>query len=140
MKAKGGKTEEVGGMLQEVWEQWGSVNAPGPRRTSFFDHFPSVPFFASPSPNNRANFVSLAVATLSYNVGVVGNDACFCNCAWSHICETDSVVPVFGDSTPGCPLRSPWGTSLGDDKLGARARILDTKVARRVRTGQTFPQ
>ena len=26
---------------------------------------------------------------------------------------------------------STWGTSLGEDKLGARARILNTKVARR---------
>jgi ribosomal protein S27AE len=41
----------------------------------------------------------------------------------------DSLVPVCGDTTPGCPLRSTWGTSLGEGKLGATARILTTKVA-----------
>ena len=30
----------------------------------------------------------------------------------------------------------PWGTSLGEDKVGAGARILNIKVAR---AGQTFP-
>ena len=28
-------------------------------------------------------------------------------------------------------LRPAWGTSLGEDKLGARDKILNTKVARR---------
>ena len=32
------------------------------------------------------------------------------------------------------------GTSLGEDKLGARDKILNTKVARRACTGQTSPQ
>ena len=36
-------------------------------------------------------------------------------------------------------VRSTWGTSLGGDKLGARDRILNTKVGRRVRAWQTFP-
>ena len=35
----------------------------------------------------------------------------------------------------GCPLRSTWGTTLGEDKLGAGARILNTKVARRACAG-----
>ena len=35
-------------------------------------------------------------------------------------------------------VRSTWGTSLGEDKLGARCRILNTKVACRARAGQTF--
>ena len=95
----------------------------------FFLPFPTRACFCPPSPNNRANFGCIAVAALSYNVGVVSNDACFCNCAWSHICEMDSLVPVCGDTTPGCPLRSTWGTSLGEGKLGATARILTTKVA-----------
>ena len=69
------------------------------------------------------------LAPLSYNVGVVGNDACFCNCAWSHICETDFLAPVYVDTTPGCLLWSTWGASLGEDKPWARA-ILHTKVAR----------
>ena len=43
-------------------------------------------------------------------------------------------------TTPECPLRSTWGTSLGEDKFGAGARILNTKVARRARAGQTLPQ
>ena len=34
---------------------------------------------------------------------------------------------------------STWGTSQGGDKLGARDRILNTKVARRACAGQTFP-
>ena len=38
------------------------------------------------------------------------------------------------------PVQSTWGNSLGEDKLGARARILNTKVARRARTGQLLPQ
>ena len=37
------------------------------------------------------------------------------------------------------PVQSIWGTSLGEDKFGARARILNTKVARQARAGQTFP-
>ena len=37
-------------------------------------------------------------------------------------------------------VRSTWGTSLGEDKLGARDKILNTKVARRACAGQTFPQ
>ena len=37
------------------------------------------------------------------------------------------------------PVRSTWGTSLGGDKLGARDRILNPKVARRACAGQTFP-
>ena len=37
-------------------------------------------------------------------------------------------------------VRSTWGTSQGEDKLGARDKILtNTKVARRARAGQTFP-
>ena len=36
-------------------------------------------------------------------------------------------------------VRSTWGTSLGGDKLGARDRMLNTKVARRSCAGQTFP-
>jgi hypothetical protein len=31
------------------------------------------------------------------------------------------------------PVQSIWGTSLGEDKLGASARTLNTQVARRVR-------
>ena len=34
---------------------------------------------------------------------------------------------------------STWGTSRDEDKLGARAGILYSKVARRARPGQTFP-
>ena len=36
-------------------------------------------------------------------------------------------------------VRSTWGTAQGEDKLGARDKILNTKVARRACTGQTFP-
>ena len=37
------------------------------------------------------------------------------------------------------PVQSGWGISLGEDKIGARARILNTKVARQARAGQLFP-
>ena len=37
-------------------------------------------------------------------------------------------------------VRSTWGTSQGEDKLGATDKILHTKVARRACAGQTFPQ
>ena len=39
-------------------------------------------------------------------------------------------------------VRSTWGSSLGEDKLGARVGylILNTKVARQARAGQTFPR
>ena len=90
-----------------------------------------MPVSAPPSPNNRAHFGLPAVAALSCNVGVVGSGACLCNCAWSHTRETDSLVPVCGDTTPGGPLRSTWGISLSEDPLGARARVLNTKVAHR---------
>ena len=36
-------------------------------------------------------------------------------------------------------VRSTWGTSQGQDKLGARDKILNTKIAHRACTGQTFP-
>ena len=36
-------------------------------------------------------------------------------------------------------VRSTWGTSQGEDKLGARDKILNTKVARWACAGQTFP-
>ena len=32
-------------------------------------------------------------------------------------------------------VRSPWGTSLGEDNLGARDRVLNTKVAHRACSG-----
>ena len=34
---------------------------------------------------------------------------------------------------------STWGTSLGENKPGARDRILNAKVVRRACAGQTFP-
>ena len=37
-------------------------------------------------------------------------------------------------------VRSTWGTSQGEDKLGAGDKILNTKVARRACAEQTFPQ
>ena len=38
-----------------------------------------------------------------------------------------------------CGLVQPtWGTTLGEDKLGARDRILDTKVVHRACARQTF--
>ena len=90
------------------------------------------------SPNNRANCGFPAVAALSYNVGVVGNVALLQLCNWSHTCETDSLVPVRGDTTPGCPLRSTWGTALCEATRGVRARILDTggALARWARAGR----
>ena len=36
-------------------------------------------------------------------------------------------------------VRFTWGTSQGEDKLGARDKIRNTKVARRACAGQTFP-
>ena len=36
-------------------------------------------------------------------------------------------------------VRSTWGTSQGEDKLEAKDKILNTKVARRTCAGQTFP-
>ena len=46
----------------------------------------------------------------------------------------DSHISAYARCSVGkvCGLvRSTWGTSLGEDKRGARARILNTKVARR---------
>ena len=34
---------------------------------------------------------------------------------------------------------STWGTSQGEDELGARDKILNTKLAPRACAGQTFP-
>ena len=36
-------------------------------------------------------------------------------------------------------VRSTWGTSQGEDKLGARDKILNTKEAHRAHARQTFP-
>ena len=113
----------------------GNVSEPG----IFLLTIPHPRLFMPPppaSPNNRANCGFPAVAALSYNVGVVGNDPRFCNCATGLTCVKRTVL---GDTTPGCPLRSTWGTALCEATLGVRARILDTKVARRARAGQTFP-
>ena len=58
----------------------------------------------------------------------------------------DSHISAYATCLAGkvCGLvRSTWGTSLGEDKLGARARILNTKVARwacaRRAPGKHFP-
>ena len=37
------------------------------------------------------------------------------------------------------PVRSTWWISLGEDKIGTRAGILNATVARRARAGQTIP-
>ena len=45
-----------------------------------------------------------------------------------------SHIPAYGTCFAGkvcSPVRFTWGTSLGEDKLGARVRILNTKVAHR---------
>ena len=38
----------------------GSISAPGARRASFFDHFPPVPVFAPPSPNNLEHLLAVS--------------------------------------------------------------------------------
>ena len=46
----------------------------------------------------------------------------------------NSYIPAYATCFAGkdcAPVRSTWGTSLGEDELGARARILNSKVARR---------
>ena len=42
----------------------------------------------------------------------------------------NSHIPCFARNVCS-PVQSTWGISLGEDKLGARASILNTKVARR---------
>ena len=54
-------------------------------------------------------------------------------------CHIPAHATCFAGKVCG-PVRSTWGTSLGEDKLGARARMLHTNVARRACTGQIFPQ
>ena len=52
----------------------------------------------------------------------------------------NSHIPAYATCFAGkvCSLvRSTWGTSLGKDKLGARDRILNTKVARWACAGRT---
>ena len=36
-------------------------------------------------------------------------------------------------------VRSTWGTTRGENNLGARDKILNAKVAHRACAGQTFP-
>ena len=50
----------------------------------------------------------------------------------SHIC---TYATCFAEKVCGL-VRSTWGTSKGDGKLGARDRILNTKVARRACPGR----
>ena len=53
----------------------------------------------------------------------------------------NSHIPAYATCVAGkvcSPVRSTWGTSLGEDKLGARARILNTKEVHHARARQTF--
>ena len=52
----------------------------------------------------------------------------------------NSHISAYASAEKVCGLvRSTWGTSPDEDKLGATDKILDTKVARRACAGQTFP-
>ena len=65
-------------------------------------------------------------------VGSGGSDICVVEFSYFGLCK------VLAGKVCGL-VRSTWGTSQGEDKLGARDRMLNTKVARRACARQTFP-
>ena len=66
---------------------------------------------SSIQPSSATEETGPILVNLLWQLSVVGNDACFCSCALSHICETDSLVPVCGDTSPGCPDKSNLATT-----------------------------
>ena len=97
----------------------GNVSEPG----IFLLTIPHPRLFMPPpppaSPNNRANCGFPAVAALSYNVGVVGNDPRFCNCATGLTCVK----------------RTPWFRYLVIQLQGVRCGLLGGLLYVRLRVG-----
>ena len=107
------------------------------RRASFFDYSPPVPVFAPTSPTIWSTFspclriwpifCTQFMMMARVVVGSGGSDILFLN----------SLIFAYARCLAGkvCGLvKSTWGTSLGEDKLGARDTI-PTKVARRACAG-----
>ena len=106
------------------------------RRASFFDHYPSVPVFAPASPNNLEYLVAVP-KNLAHPLHPVHDDGKGGGCKWWDFVLLNSHISAYTRclAEKVCGLvRSTWGTSQGEDKLGARDKILNTKVARRANT------
>ena len=115
----------------------GSISAPGARLASFFDYSPPVPVFAPPSANNLKNLLAVS-KNLAHPLHPAYDDGKGGGWKWWFLLLLNSHISAYARylARKVCGLvRSTWGTSLGEDKLRARDRILDTKVARWACTG-----
>ena len=122
---------------------WGSISALGACWASFFDHSPPVPVFASPSPINLEYLLAVS-KNLAHQLHPFNDDGKGGGWKWWewHFVLLNSHFSAYATclARKVCGLVRPtWGTSLGEDKLGARDKILNTKVVRRACAGQTFP-
>ena len=107
----------------------------------FFLPFPTRACFCPPSPNNLE---CLLAVSKTHPLPPVYDDGMGGGWKWweGHFVLLNSHISAYPTclARKVCGLvRSTWGTSLGEDKLGARDKILNTKVARRACAGQTFP-
>ena len=108
------------------------------RRSSFFDHSPPVPVPPPPSPNNLEYLLAVS-KNLAHPLHPVYDDGK--DGGWEVVGVTFCVVEFlyFGLchvlGTEGLRSSAVYLNSLGGDKLGARDRILNTKVARQAYAG-----
>ena len=109
----------------------------------FFYHSPLMPVFAPTSTNNLEYrlAVSKNLAPALHPVYDDGKGGGWKWWEW-HFVLLNSHISAYTRclAEKVCGLvRSTWVTSQGEDKLGARDNILNTKVARCARATQTFP-
>ena len=111
------------------------VSAPGVHRASFFFyHPPLVPVFAPIS--NNLEYLLAVCKNLAHPLHLVYDDGKGGGWKWwvGRFVLLNSHISAYTRCLVGkaCGLvQSTWGTSQGEDKLGARDKILNTKVARR---------
>ena len=115
----------------------------GARRASLLNHYPPMLVFAPTLPN-KLEYLLAVSKNLAHPLHPVHDDAKGGGWKWweCHFVLLNSHISAYTRclAEKVCGLvRSTWGTSQGEDKPGARDKILTTKVARRARAGQTFP-
>ena len=105
-----------------------------------------MPVFAPrpPLPNNLEYFFAVS-KNVAHPLQPFYDDGKGGGWKWwvSHFVLLNSHISAYARCLAGkvCgPVLFTWGPSQGEDKLGARDRILSTKVARRACAGHTSPQ
>ena len=106
------------------------------RDASFFEHYPPVPVFAPTSPNNLEYLLAVS-KKLAHPLHPVHDDGKGGG-GWSGGSDTFVLLNSHISAYARCLVenvcglvRLTLGTSQGEDKLRARDKILNTKVAHR---------